>query len=62
MLLMCCHMLLCWLAGLRCVAAFGGLSKFEQFKELKAGMPCSPLSLSPKTMALCVGCRFGRHQ
>jgi hypothetical protein len=24
-------------AGLRCVAAFGGLSKFEQFKELKAG-------------------------
>ena len=35
---------LCWgggavvyVAGLRCVAAFGGLSKFEQFKELKAG-------------------------
>jgi hypothetical protein len=24
-------------AGLRCVAAFGGLSKFEQFKELKSG-------------------------
>lgn len=24
-------------AGLRSVAAFGGLSKFEQFKELKAG-------------------------
>jgi ATP-dependent RNA helicase DDX42 len=24
-------------AGLSCVAAFGGLSKFEQFKELKAG-------------------------
>lgn len=23
--------------GLNCVAAFGGLSKFEQFKELKAG-------------------------
>jgi ATP-dependent RNA helicase DDX42 len=26
-----------WLAGLRAVAAFGGLSKFEQFKELKSG-------------------------
>eukprot|EP00951_Prasinocladus_malaysianus_P022574 scaffold189624_cov28-Prasinocladus_malaysianus.AAC.1 len=24
-------------AGLRCVAAFGGLSKHEQFKHLKAG-------------------------
>jgi superfamily II DNA/RNA helicase len=24
-------------AGLRAVAAFGGLSKFEQFKELKSG-------------------------
>jgi len=34
---------MCWLAGLRCVAAFGGLSKFEQFKELKAGMPRPPV-------------------
>lgn len=25
-------------AGLCCVAAFGGLSKFEQFKELKSGV------------------------
>lgn len=29
----------CVYAGLRCVAAFGGLSKYEQVKELKAGAP-----------------------